>query len=171
MHVRQLDCKCVFLPFAIQGRAAEYNRVPIAGWLWWAYNENSGDTGGIVMNDWQDLNWAKLRFMMTRLGLTPWYRDPELRRGGGGSGADDRPRQREEQRRRAPAGREGDGEGHSRRTRSRGGRSEHNRDRNRDRDRSPSIRRGEAAERVRGPWHISRWGASLAAAASWLWRQ
>lgn len=42
--------------------------------MWWAYNENSGDTGGIVMNNWQDLHWEKLRFMLDKLGLSPWYK-------------------------------------------------------------------------------------------------
>lgn len=27
-----------------QGGAKAYNTVPVNGWLWWAYNENSGDT-------------------------------------------------------------------------------------------------------------------------------
>eukprot|EP00878_Enallax_costatus_P038472 GHUV01043723.1.p1 GENE.GHUV01043723.1~~GHUV01043723.1.p1 ORF type:complete len:119 (-),score=30.54 GHUV01043723.1:455-811(-) len=44
--------------------------------MWWAYNENSGDTGGIVMNNWQDLNWVKLRYMIDNLGLQPWYKQP-----------------------------------------------------------------------------------------------
>jgi hypothetical protein len=38
-----------------------------------AYNENSGDTGGIVHNQWQDFNWEKLNWMVARLGLRPWY--------------------------------------------------------------------------------------------------
>jgi hypothetical protein len=46
----------------------------------WAYNENSGDTGGIVMNQWQDMNWLKLRFMMSKLGLKPWYKGGSARR-------------------------------------------------------------------------------------------
>ncbi|KAF6263154.1 glycoside hydrolase superfamily [Scenedesmus sp. NREL 46B-D3] len=63
-----------FADFAnARGGARQYNRIPLAGWMWWAYNENSGDTGGIVHNDWQDFNWAKLRYMMDSLGLTPWY--------------------------------------------------------------------------------------------------
>jgi hypothetical protein len=37
----------------LQGAAQEYNAIPMGGWLWWAWNENSGDTGGIVMNNWQ----------------------------------------------------------------------------------------------------------------------
>jgi hypothetical protein len=56
-----------------QGGAKAYNTVPVSGWLWWAYNENSGDTGGIVMNQWQELNWEKINWMVARLGLRPWY--------------------------------------------------------------------------------------------------
>lgn len=56
-----------------QGAAAAYNPVPVNGWLWWAYNENSGDTGGIVKNYWQDLHWDKINFMIARMGLRPWY--------------------------------------------------------------------------------------------------
>ena len=44
-------------PPSPQGKAAEYNNVPANGWAWWAYNENSGDTGGIVYHYWQDINW------------------------------------------------------------------------------------------------------------------
>lgn len=28
----------------LQGGAAAYTSQPLAGWLWWAYNENSMDT-------------------------------------------------------------------------------------------------------------------------------
>jgi aryl-phospho-beta-D-glucosidase BglC (GH1 family) len=56
-----------------EGGARAYNSVPINGWLWWAYNENSGDTGGIVHNGWQDLHWEKINFMISRFGLRPWY--------------------------------------------------------------------------------------------------
>uniref|UniRef100_A0A383VFK3 Glycoside hydrolase family 5 domain-containing protein n=1 Tax=Tetradesmus obliquus TaxID=3088 RepID=A0A383VFK3_TETOB len=57
-----------------RGAAAAYNKVPLNGWMWWAYNENSGDTGGIVTNQWQDLHWDKLRYMMRSLDLQPWYK-------------------------------------------------------------------------------------------------
>ena len=46
-------------PDPAQGAAAKYNTVPVNGWNWWAYNENSGDTGGIVMHYWQDINWVR----------------------------------------------------------------------------------------------------------------
>jgi hypothetical protein len=47
----------------------------MAGWLWWCYNENSHDTGGIVYDNWKQLDWNKLKFMINSLGLTPWYKD------------------------------------------------------------------------------------------------
>jgi hypothetical protein len=56
-----------------QGGALRYNTVPANGWAWWAYNENSGDTGGIVKNFWQDLHWEKINLMIARYGLRPWY--------------------------------------------------------------------------------------------------
>lgn len=56
-----------------QGAAAAYNRVPVNGWAWWAYNENSGDTGGIVHHYWQDVHWDKVNFMINKMGLRPWY--------------------------------------------------------------------------------------------------
>ena len=43
------------------------------GWMFWAYNANSGDTGGIVTPDWQDLMWNKLRWLRDKMGLKPWY--------------------------------------------------------------------------------------------------
>jgi hypothetical protein len=39
----------------------------------WAYNANSGDTGGLVENDWQTFNWLKLRWLQDNLDLKPWY--------------------------------------------------------------------------------------------------
>ncbi|KAI8472618.1 MAG: glycoside hydrolase superfamily [Monoraphidium minutum] len=56
-----------------EGEAKAYNSVPANGWNWWAYNENSGDTGGIVYHYWQDINWEKVNFMIARFGLRPWY--------------------------------------------------------------------------------------------------
>lgn len=40
----------------------------------WAYNANSGDTGGLVDETWQNLDWTKLGWMQDNLGLTPWYK-------------------------------------------------------------------------------------------------
>jgi aryl-phospho-beta-D-glucosidase BglC (GH1 family) len=44
-----------------------------ASWIFWAYNANSGDTGGLVTDDWQDLNWTKLRWLSQKLGLKMWW--------------------------------------------------------------------------------------------------
>jgi hypothetical protein len=41
--------------------------------LQWAYNANSGDTGGLVDDTWWNLMWMKLRFLRNHMGLTPWY--------------------------------------------------------------------------------------------------
>lgn len=71
-HLLPAPLSCVLA----QGNAAQYAKQPLSGWLWWAYNENSGDTGGIVMNNWQDLDWNKLGFQMDKLGLQPWYKWP-----------------------------------------------------------------------------------------------
>jgi len=38
-------------------------------WMFWAYNENSGDTGGIVMNNWQDINWMKIEWLRRHMNL------------------------------------------------------------------------------------------------------
>ncbi|WIA18743.1 hypothetical protein OEZ85_003433 [Tetradesmus obliquus] len=58
-----------------RGGARSYNSQSMAGWLWWCYNENSHDTGGIVWDNWKQLDWNKLGFMINSLGLTPWYKD------------------------------------------------------------------------------------------------
>jgi hypothetical protein len=41
--------------------------------LQWAYNANSGDTGGLVDETWWNLMWVKLRFLRKEMGLTHWY--------------------------------------------------------------------------------------------------
>eukprot|EP00775_Hariotina_reticulata_P012217 gene12217-12355_t len=59
-----------------KGGARAYNWIPAAGWLWWCYNENSGDTGGIIWNNWSQLDWKKLRYMKNNLDLKLWYLAP-----------------------------------------------------------------------------------------------
>jgi len=34
-------------------------------------------TGGLVTDDWQHFLWPKVRFLVDKLGLTPWYTNPE----------------------------------------------------------------------------------------------
>ena len=38
----------------------------------WDWNPNSGDTGGVVANDWLTVKFEKTDFMRT-IGLTPLY--------------------------------------------------------------------------------------------------
>jgi len=47
---------------------------PISSWFYWCWNVNSGDTGGLVRDDWTTLEWVKLAFLTT-LGLRPWAMD------------------------------------------------------------------------------------------------
>ena len=43
-------------------------------WLWWAWNANSGDTGGIVADNWQDVVWVKIsKLSENGWNLKPWY--------------------------------------------------------------------------------------------------
>ena len=36
-------------------------------WVYWAYNKNSGDTGGIVKDDWYTLELEKLYWLKTHM--------------------------------------------------------------------------------------------------------
>lgn len=42
-------------------------------WFWWSWNANSGDTGGVVTDNWYTIKWFKVRYL-EQLGLCPWYR-------------------------------------------------------------------------------------------------
>lgn len=42
-------------------------------WMFWAYNRNSGDTGGIVKDNWKDFEWGKLEWLRRKMALKPWY--------------------------------------------------------------------------------------------------
>jgi hypothetical protein len=50
-------------------------RISVAqpSWAYWCYNANSGDTGGLVSDDWQSLQWGKLGYLVDKWGLRPWY--------------------------------------------------------------------------------------------------
>jgi hypothetical protein len=39
-----LCVRACFVLLYLKGGASSYNSQPLAGWLWWAYNENSMDT-------------------------------------------------------------------------------------------------------------------------------
>lgn len=42
-------------------------------WIFWCYNENSGDTGGIVGKNWYDFDWGKLEWLRKRMDLRYMY--------------------------------------------------------------------------------------------------
>lgn len=46
---------------------------PITSFFWFAWNANSGDTGGLVTSpDWDSIVWPKIQYLQS-LGLAPWY--------------------------------------------------------------------------------------------------
>jgi len=51
--------------------AGELRRLK-AGVVYWCWNANSGDTGGIVKDNWVDVNWEKVAWMQKATGLHPW---------------------------------------------------------------------------------------------------
>ncbi len=52
--------------------AADQNHQPIGNWFYWSWNPNSSDTGGLVGDNWLDIQWKKIDYLVT-LGLKPWY--------------------------------------------------------------------------------------------------
>lgn len=42
--------------------------------FFWCWNRNSGDTGGLVCEDWATLEWEKLTYL-SLIGLRPWFLD------------------------------------------------------------------------------------------------
>ena len=44
------------------------------GRFFWCWNRNSGDTGGLVAEDWATLEWEKLAYL-SLIGLRPWFLD------------------------------------------------------------------------------------------------
>jgi len=51
--------------------AGELRRLK-AGVVYWCWNANSGDTGGIVRDDWVAVAWEKVAWMQKAVGLHPW---------------------------------------------------------------------------------------------------
>lgn len=45
---------------------------PTPNMIWWSWNANSGDTGGIVKDDWKEINWNKVAWLQKAAGLQPW---------------------------------------------------------------------------------------------------
>jgi hypothetical protein len=57
------------------GAAADGKHQAISSWFYWDWNANSGDTGGIVADDWRTILWNKVEYL-TSIGLNPWYAGP-----------------------------------------------------------------------------------------------
>jgi hypothetical protein len=55
------------------GDAVDGLHGPITSIIWWSWNANSGDTGGIVGDDWVTVNFQKVRLMQDLVNLTPFY--------------------------------------------------------------------------------------------------
>jgi hypothetical protein len=54
----------------------------VNSWFYWSWNANSGDTGGIVTDNWRDIVWTKIDYLSRSttygpgIGLNPWYAGP-----------------------------------------------------------------------------------------------
>lgn len=57
------------------GNAADGKHQTIPNWFFWAWNADSGDTGGIVADNWLDIIWTKINYL-TNIALSPWYLGP-----------------------------------------------------------------------------------------------
>jgi endoglucanase len=55
--------------FNNEGAAADGRHLPIANWFYWSWNPNSGDTGGLVDDEWVNLQWEKVEYLQDSLGL------------------------------------------------------------------------------------------------------
>lgn len=51
-----------------EGEGNDNKHAPIRNWFWWSWNANSGDTGGLVGDDWMSIQWAKIN-ALNKIGL------------------------------------------------------------------------------------------------------
>ena len=57
------------------GAAKDGRHNAVSSFFYWDWNDNSGDTGGLIDSTWYNLIWVKVRWL-NALGLTPWYKAP-----------------------------------------------------------------------------------------------
>ena len=57
--------------FNLDAKADDQLHQPVTSWFYWCWNANSGDTGGIVEDNWKDIHWQKIDYL-TQIGLIPW---------------------------------------------------------------------------------------------------
>jgi hypothetical protein len=55
--------------FNNEGAAADGRHLAITSWFYWCWNPNSGDTGGLVDDEWVKVQWKKIEYLRTA-GLT-----------------------------------------------------------------------------------------------------
>jgi aryl-phospho-beta-D-glucosidase BglC (GH1 family) len=71
---KELDVK--FLEdFARYMTTSTDGHAPTPNMVWWCWNANSGDTGGVVNDQWKEINWFKIGWLMRAAGLAPWALD------------------------------------------------------------------------------------------------
>ena len=60
------------------GQGVDGQHSAFAGSVWWAWNNNALDTGGLVSDDWTSILWPKIQFLETLMTLRPWYKTGAL---------------------------------------------------------------------------------------------
>ena len=55
------------------GQGVDGGHNAFAGSVWWAWNNNALDTGGLVGSDWTTILWQKVQLLQTLMTLRPWY--------------------------------------------------------------------------------------------------
>ena len=55
------------------GDAKDGKHDPFSNWVWWCWNANSLDTGGMTTDDFSTILWSKMDWLTNYFGLRPWY--------------------------------------------------------------------------------------------------
>eukprot|EP00798_Chlamydomonas_sp_ICE-L_P006250 gene6250-2875_t len=61
-----------------KGAAADGRHKSIGNWFYWCWNDNSGDTGGLIDSSWVNILWNKIQYLES-IGLEPWYNNTVVR--------------------------------------------------------------------------------------------
>lgn len=70
--------------FARYMQAEDVDHAKVPNMLFWCWNQNSRDTGGIVGDNWLDIMWNKISWLEKATGLRPWWRDAAIAAAAGG---------------------------------------------------------------------------------------
>ena len=72
--VRDFDFYTSFIQYlTVTGPGDDGLHNSIDSVFWWSWNANSGDTHGLVMDDWTALNFQKVQLLQHLQGLSPFY--------------------------------------------------------------------------------------------------